>query len=188
MRNTMLFFLFVFSFLSLYLEAQNLVSDKNLSITILDSDMLDSEILVSRIYDLLNMYRIQNGVGKLNTNKKLENGACLHSSEMVKYNFFSHTNSKNKTLRTFEGRASAAGYTNHKGLGENIYYSKFFFDDTITLDDIAIEVIEELASSASHNKIMLERRFEEIGVCVVFKFSSKDDSYECYVTQMFGVR
>lgn len=151
-------------------------------------DLPCTEKINERIFELLNQYRILNGKNTLAKNNKLANGACLHSSEMVKHNFFSHTNTNNKTLKTFEDRAELAGYTNNILLGENIYYSKYYFDEALTIDDIANEVIIDLANSASHNKIMLESGFKEVGICLLIKISSKDDSYECYVTQMFGVR
>lgn len=107
---------------------------------------------------------------------------------MIRLNFFSHINNRNKSLKTFESRAQKSGYDNYSYLGENIYYSKQYFDSNLTIDDLVKEIIENLAASAVHNKTMLNKLYQETGVCVAVKISSDNTYYDLYVTQMFGAR
>jgi uncharacterized protein YkwD len=188
MKRLIIFFLVLYVGFPQLIFGQNSDLNKKLNQEIEDSEMLVQKLLNNRIIELVNEYRISKGLNTLIKNDELEKGACLHSSEMIKYNFFSHTNKQNKALKTFEDRAEKGGYKNNKGLGENIFYSKYYFDESISLEDIAQEAMTDLANSPSHNRIMLESRFKDVGVCVVFKISTKDNSYTCYLTQMFGVR
>lgn len=141
-----------------------------------------------KLIQALNFYRVQKSISPLSPNKELSNASCIHSNEMVRLNFFSHINNRNKGLKTFESRAQKSGYDNYSYLGENIYYSKQYFDSKFTIDNLVDESIRKLAASATHNNTMLSTLYQETGVCVAVKISSDKKYYEFYVTQMFGSR
>lgn len=151
-------------------------------------DYFDISQMNEKLTEALNIYRAKKNISPLLPNIELSSAACTHSNEMMRLNFFSHINNRNKSLKTFENRAQNSGYNNYIYLGENIYYSKQYFDSKFTIDDLVDETIRKLAASAIHNKNMLNSRYQEAGVCVAVKISSDKTYYEFYVTQMFGAR
>ncbi len=85
----------------------------------INPDHFKPEILEAAIFYLTNEVRINHNLSYLPYKKNLAIGARLHSTEMATWNFFNHTNQKNKKLREPEDRAKASGITNPK-LAENI--------------------------------------------------------------------
>lgn len=79
----------------------------------------DPERLSAAIYFATNEIRAKKRLGILPYNPKLAKAARMHSDQMAKKGFFSHTNRKNKKLREPDDRAKASGIKNPK-LAENI--------------------------------------------------------------------
>ncbi len=77
------------------------------------------ELLNAAIFFATNEIRAKKNLSVLKYNPLLAKAATIHSKDMVKGNFFNHTNNKNKKHREPEDRAKAAGISNPK-IAENI--------------------------------------------------------------------
>lgn len=79
----------------------------------------NSDLLNAAIFYATNEIRKKHKLSILKYNSALEKAANLHSADMAKNNFFSHTNSKNKKHKEPEDRAKIAGIQNPH-IAENI--------------------------------------------------------------------
>lgn len=86
---------------------------------IIDFNSIDYSLLNAAVFFRTNEIRQQNGLGALEYNIALEKAAVIHSDDMVQYNFFSHTNTKNVSRKMPDDRAKLAGITNPY-IAENI--------------------------------------------------------------------
>ncbi|MCC7022447.1 MAG: CAP domain-containing protein [Thermomicrobiales bacterium] len=122
--------------------------------------------------DLINDYRRKNGVGQLSLNDKLGAAAKHHSRDMAKKNYFSHKlangDSAEQNIRRF-------GYTNYRFVGENIFAG----------DKSASKAMAAWKKSRDHNRNMLSKDFDEIGIG---RAHGKKSKYGWYWTTTFGKR
>lgn len=119
---------------------------------------------------LINQYRQQNGLQPLSLSSTLTTAAQLHSEDMARRDYVSHTTPEGKT---FVDRIREAGYTYTTCLGENIAagYST------------AQAVFEAWKNSQGHNQNMLNPCFKAIGIGLAYSASSR---YQWYWTTDFG--
>jgi uncharacterized protein YkwD len=120
--------------------------------------------------ELINDYRANNGAAKLALNNQLGAAAEHHSRDMAKKNYFSHKlsngDSAEKNIRRF-------GYTNYNAVGENIAAG----------NESADETFKQWKNSNGHNKNMLSKNFDEIGIG---RAHGKKSKYGWYWTTTFG--
>lgn len=122
--------------------------------------------------ELINDYRRKNGVGQLSLNDKLGAAAEHHSRDMAKKSYFSHKlangDSAEQNIRRF-------GYTDYRFVGENIFAG----------DKRATKAMAAWKKSREHNRNMLSKDFDEIGIGRAYGKKSK---YGWYWTTTFGRR
>ncbi|MCD6563462.1 MAG: CAP domain-containing protein [Thermoproteales archaeon] len=131
-----------------------------------------AQSLADKLIELINQYRVANGLKPLKVSKELTLAAQRHSEDMANRNYFSHY--------TPEGlspvdRVVAAGYTNWVAVGENIAAG------FLTPED----VFNAWKKSPGHREVMLNRYFEEIGVGIA---TNPNSYYKIYWTADFGAR
>jgi hypothetical protein len=119
---------------------------------------------------LINQYRQQNGLPPLSVSSALTTAAQLHSEDMARRNYFSHTTPEGKT---FVDRIRDAGYTYNTCLGENIAAGF----------STAQSVFEAWKNSPGHNQNMLNPCFKAIGIGLAYDAGS---TYKWYWTTDFG--
>jgi uncharacterized protein YkwD len=109
-------------------------------------------------------------VPALTWNVALTTAASAHSADMAALNYFSHTSADG---RTFDTRASAAGYT-YSRLGENIAAGYAGID----------AVMNGWVDSDGHCANLMSANFTEVGLACVPGTSSS--SYNTYWTMDLG--
>ncbi|NMB78325.1 MAG: zinc-ribbon domain-containing protein [Methanomicrobiales archaeon] len=157
---------------------------------------IDPFALESRIHQLINVQREQNGRAALSQDPFLADIARGHSWDMVQRNFFEHMNPDGKLARD---RGVDAGYPctrvvkggSYNGISENIMRG-YRADATLTdqygnvtyewrtLDQFAQIAVDGWMASPGHRENILTARFELEGIGVAF---GPDDTI--YVTQNF---
>jgi uncharacterized protein YkwD len=150
----------------------------------------DVKILDAVIFYVTNEKRIDQGLPALNYHHLLEESAIIHSNNMVKYNFFDHTNPKSKKYRNPEDRASSVGIKNpfiaeniienfilDYNAGTQVYTDgkgKFWYkieSDPITSHSylsLADKLLDEWMNSTGHRKNILSKDAIELGCGVAF--------------------
>jgi uncharacterized protein YkwD len=113
---------------------------------------LDLTTRETMIFHITNAFRASHGLPALLWNDKLANSARLHSEDMVKRNFFSHTNPDG--LEPYE-RMIAAGY-NVRAAAENIY------SDSSGVNPV--EAMDAWINSPAHRENLLITLCDELGV------------------------
>lgn len=149
---------------------------------------LDYELINKGVLYYTNKHRDSKHKSKLNYNKELEVSALIHSLEMKKHNFFSHTNKKNKKMRNLDDRVKFSGYTNYKLLSENLYNGFIDLDKKPTYKEISYTIFKAFKVSKSHNENLLNADLKEIGSSLVFKTKIEDGFLYYYFTQNFGTK
>lgn len=126
----------------------------------------DSEF---KFLEIINGYRIENKLAPLIANQNLNEAAHWHSSDMAQKNYFSHTDSLNRS--PFD-RMRFFGYVNARAMAENV--AGGFAD--------AQPTFEQWKNSSGHNGNMLGD-FTEIGIA---RAHDKDSKFRWYWTTNFG--
>ena len=129
--------------------------------------------LEKQAFALINEKRAEIGLPALVWSDEVAKIARLHSENMAKYNFFSHTGIDGKMVND---RADSLGITKWTAMGENIAYNRGYQEP--------IEcAVEKWMQSPSHRENLLNNRWKEsaIGIAV-----TDDGTY--YFTQVFLVR
>lgn len=129
-----------------------------------------------KFVDILNEYRVENGLEKLAISDMISEAADRHSQDMAKFDFFSHTTEYSDWFAagaTPWERMYLSGYTYNTYRGENIAagYSS------------AQKVFEAWKNSEGHNANMLNPNFKVIGIGIV---EDPDSKYTYYWTTDFG--
>lgn len=87
--------------------------------TTISIDAFEAPLLNACLFFATNEIRVQHKLKILSYHPKLEKAATTHSVDMVKYNFFDHTNNKVKAHREPDNRARISGIRN-PFIAENI--------------------------------------------------------------------
>lgn len=162
---------------------------------------IDPSALESRIHQMINAQRQQNGLSSLSYDSLLSAIARGHSYDMSVRNFFEHTNPDGLNARA---RGDWAGYPCVRdfetyfteGISENIamvhrydtYKQKIAPNGTVmeteyywnTEEYIADKVVNGWMNSEGHRNNILDYRFQQEGIGIAF---SSDD--KIYVTENF---
>lgn len=122
--------------------------------------------------DLINSYRVKNGLCKLQLSSTLSKAALGHSADMANKNYFEHDSLNGAS---FVDRIAAAGYKTNTSLGENIAAGM----------QTGADVFKGWRNSPKHNEIMLGKDFRVIGISRAYNAKS---TYKWYWTADFGGR
>lgn len=120
----------------------------------------DLAVLHAAIFHLTNLERKKKKLPYLEYHEKLEAAALLHSNEMLKLNFFSHVNSKNKGLKNPEDRGKRVGIQN-PFLAENI--AETYANNSLTILQLAQELMGMWMNSSGHKANILSRDGLQLG-------------------------
>jgi uncharacterized protein YkwD len=93
---------------------------------IIDTDNFDAALMNAAIFYATNEYRKKNRKTLFQFNTVLEQSATLHSTSMLKHNFFDHINKHNRALRTPILRIQKAGGADFTSVSENLIYSNVY--------------------------------------------------------------
>ncbi len=126
--------------------------------------------------NLLNEYRVANGLSPLLVSDLLSEACYRHNHDMAKYSFFSHYSEKSDWFATNAlpwDRMSLSGYDFYTSKGENIAAGQ----------QTAAEVFEAWKASSGHNANMLGSAYTVIGVS---RYQLAGSPYTFYWTTDFG--
>ena len=129
--------------------------------------------LEKQTFALINQKRAEFGLQPIVWNDEVAKIARLHSENMAKFNFFSHTGIDGKMVND---RADELGVTKWTAMGENIAYNRGY--------EKPLEcAVEKWLESPGHRENLLNGRWKEsaIGIAV-----TANGTY--YFTQVFLVR
>ena len=129
--------------------------------------------LEKQVFGLLNSQRAAKGLDALEWNDDIVRIARMHSENMAKYKFFSHTGLDGTMVND---RADLCGVSKWKAIGENIAYNHGY-------EKPAEFAVERWMLSNAHRENILDNRWKESAVGVAV---SNDGSF--YFTQVFLVR
>lgn len=185
-------YLCVFSFLITNVFSTNLLTKQdNIELkmnNLIDLNNIDINLLEKSVIHLSNQYRIKKGKNELSYNKELNYAAYIHSSQMVKYDFFNHTNKYEKEFKNLTDRINYVQYSNYQTLSENIMYGYIDLNNIGTYKDLANVIVNSFIESAEHKKNLLAANVDEIGCGIAFENKLKDGYWYFYFTQDFGKR
>jgi uncharacterized protein YkwD len=126
--------------------------------------------LEKQAFDIVNKKRIDDGLEPLHWSDDLARLARLHSENMARHNFFSHTGRDGKLV---SDRADEMGIKDWNSIGENIAFNRGFKKP-------AESACEHWMQSPSHRANILDRKWRESGIGMAI---APDGSY--YFTQVF---
>jgi uncharacterized protein YkwD len=132
---------------------------------------LSVDVQEQAFFTLINNYRTANGKVKLTMSSKLNRMASWHSADMATKNYFSHTDSANRSVTTRASQCDTAG-----GVGENIAAG--------TAWDTAQEAFDAWKNSPGHNSNMLNSSYKQIGIA---RFYSSTSTYKWYWVTDFSL-
>ncbi len=150
-----------------YVEAEKkaIIVSSNFAFSTLD--------LERQAFNLLNSKRAAKSLPPLEWNDDVARIARMHSENMAKYKFFSHTGIDGLMVND---RADLCGLSRWKAIGENIAYNRGY--------EKPVEfAVERWMQSTSHRENILNNRWKESAVGVAV---ANDGSF--YFTQVFLVR
>lgn len=120
--------------------------------------------------ELINSYRVANGLGSLQMTQTLSNAAEFHSADMASANYFDHTLSNGAS---WADNIWSAGYTYDTYLAENIAAG----------NPSAAATFQQWVNSPGHNANMLNPTISAIGIG---RASSGGSDFGTYWTTTFG--
>ncbi len=129
--------------------------------------------LEKQVFALLNLQRAAKGLPALEWNDDVARIARMHSENMAKYKFFSHTGLDGTMVND---RADLCGVSKWKAIGENIAYNRGY-------EKPAEFAVERWMQSNAHRDNILNNRWKESAIGVAL---SNDGAV--YFTQVFLVR
>lgn len=147
------------------------VSDSALSPV--SSSLAAAVALERRAFALLNEQRVANRLEPLKWNEEMAQVARLHSENMARGKFFSHTGLDGKTVGD---RASALGIDHWRAIGENINYNRGF-------QKPAESVCAQWMKSPAHRENLLDVRWNQSAIGAAI---AADGTF--YFTQVFILR
>jgi serralysin len=128
---------------------------------------------ITRVLELTNEFRAQNGLSALKLNEELNAAALGHSADMANQDYFAHIG---KNGSEPWDRAKIVGYE-ARTMGENIAAG-------YTTPEA---VVEGWKNSPGHRKNMLNSNFTELGVGYFYLANDTGSvNYNTYWTQLFG--
>jgi uncharacterized protein YkwD len=130
---------------------------------------------------LINKQRTRRGLRKLRLNSRLSEAAQRHTADMVKRNYFAHVS---KSGSDVVDRLTRTGYMRGARswtVGENLAWGT-------GSRSTPREIVSAWMNSAGHRANILQRRFREIGIGVVFAAPRSTSGTAATYTNTFGAR
>ena len=130
---------------------------------------------------LINKQRARRGLRKLRLNARLSAAARRHTLDMVKRNYFGHTS---KSGTDVVDRLTRTGYMRGARawtVGENLAWGS-------GTRSTPREIVASWMQSPGHRANILQRRFREIGIGVVFGAPQGSNGPAATYTTTFGAR
>jgi uncharacterized protein YkwD len=106
---------------------------------------------------LINVERGQRGLAPVAASTLLGRAASSHSSDMVRRKYFSHVTPSGQDMRRRVARTGYLRGSRCPVLGETIAWGSDLFATPASL-------VDELMLSPAHRRIVLDRRYREVGV------------------------
>ena len=130
---------------------------------------------------LINNRRVARGLPRLRINDRLSRAAKWHTHDMVRRSYFGHVSRRGRDVvdrlygaRYLGGRFSWA-------VGENLAWGSGALGTPR-------KIVQAWMKSPGHRRIMLDRRFREIGIGVIANGPVRTDLPAATYTTTFGVR
>lgn len=157
--NKKIFLLFIFVIFILFILVET-ISYATYQTGILKQDAIEASLISKeelseeerQILELINQYRLQNGLDELKIISKLQDVAYLKADDLVENEYFSHTS---ETLGTPFEMLQLNGVT-YKVAGENL-----------AGNINAKSAVEAWINSESHKENILDKDFEYTGIAVI---------------------
>jgi uncharacterized protein YkwD len=130
---------------------------------------------------LINKQRARRGLRKLRLNSRLSQAAQRHTVDMVKRNYFDHVS---KSGADIVDRLTRTGYMRGARswtVGENLAWGS-------GSRSTPREIVSAWMESPGHRANILQRRFREIGIGVVFQAPRSTSGAAATYTTTFGAR
>lgn len=147
----------------------------------IDWTNLNVSLLEAAIFQGTNEQRVKNKLPIFIYAADLNKAANYHSKAMVKYNFFSHVNEYEKSMKAFYQRMKFFGGS-FNGCGENIAFSEF--DNSYSYLEVARDIVEMWMNSAGHRVQIINPTYKELGCGIAIK--EVNSFHRVYATQDFG--
>lgn len=130
---------------------------------------------------LLNKQRTRRGLRKLRLNSDLSQAARRHTIDMVTRNYFSHTSRSGSDIVDRLTQTGYIGGARSWTVGENLAWGS-------GTRSTPREIVSSWMASPGHRANILQRRFREIGIGVVFQAPNGESSTAATYTTTFGAR
>jgi uncharacterized protein YkwD len=130
---------------------------------------------------LVNRERTRRGMRALRTNKRLSRAAVAHTRDMIDQRYFEHVA---PTGQNVVDRLLSTGYLGRVSrwlVGENLAWG-------IGSHSSPHQIVVSWMNSPGHRRNMLNRRFREIGIGVVFSTPVRNAPTSATYTTTFGSR
>jgi uncharacterized protein YkwD len=131
---------------------------------------------------LINRERTSRGLRELRTNRRLSRAAVAHNEDMIKQGYFEHVSPTGKDV---VDRLRSTGYLLGRVktwlVGENLAWG-------IGTLSTPREIVTSWMNSPGHRRNMLNRRFREIGIGVVFSVPNDHATFAATYTTTFGYK
>lgn len=141
---------------------------------VIDIELKDpSDIDTTELWTLINDYRLENGVGVLNLNPKLNASAQAKCEDMVNRDYWGHNDPEGEDFSIFFDSQSYSPYT---WAGENLAYG--FSSASATFSG--------WQKSPGHNSNLLDPDYTEVGYSVCFSEDFVGNENQLVVVQHLG--
>ncbi|MDX6676681.1 MAG: hypothetical protein QOE31_733 [Solirubrobacteraceae bacterium] len=111
----------------------------------------------SAVLCLVNAERARNGLAPVTASSPLTKAASLHSADMVRRKYFSHVTPNGLDQRKRVARTGYLRGSRCPSLGETIAWGSSVYGSPA-------ELVKDLMNSPPHRKIILDKRYRDIGV------------------------
>ncbi len=130
---------------------------------------------------LINKRRARRGLRKLRLNSSLSEAARRHTLDMVARNYFAHVSKSGTDVVDRLTQTGYIGGARSWTVGENLAWGS-------GTRSTPREIVNSWMASPGHRANILQRRFREIGIGVVFQAPSGASSTAATYTTTFGAR
>ncbi len=138
----------------------------------IDIRNIDYKLFNAAIFYATNLQRKKYGKKEFIHNVLLEKSAYIHSQDMVKHNFFSHTSPINGKEKMTD-RYRYVGINKYGSAAENICYN---YQVSPTYWSFAVELVNGWMDSPGHRKNILNSQYIYLG-CGVYYYKFEYDKY-----------
>ena len=152
---------------------------------ILDPMNYDFDLMNAAVFFAVNKYRASKHLDALKFEPRLRDAASIHSSQMVKRNFFDHINHADATISMPNVRIELCGYHGER-LSENLARSFIDLNKPMTYVQVADMVVKQLSQSPEHNIHMIDPALDKLGCGLLFENKVTDGYFYFRLTQDFG--